>query len=387
MKVNVANVRQFWVRLADRFLIWENWPLSIKYILLSPVWIWYCIKSRCVWFFTSSNPTLMFGGFEGEGKKEMYAQLPADAYPRTVFVSPGDYFIRVRQYFDNGTLNFPVAVKPDIGMSGLMFRKISNIDDLRKYHEAMAVDYIIQAYVDYPLEVSVFYYRYPGERKGHVTGIVKKEGLSVVGDGSSTLLQLIKADARVSKRMREMRCKHSDKLNTIIAKGETFVLSDALNLSRGGKLTSLEHEIDDQLRNVFDTIADHAGQFYYGRYDVKCSSIRDLKTFKNFSILEFNGAGADPHHVYGGGRTFGQALSVILAHWKVLYKISMVNRKLGVKAWTFFEGLKHMWWSHWHFKSLTKLDYQFNLLREEVSTPVEYLDLKVRQTSNDPRLA
>ena len=74
---------------------------------------------------------------------------------------------------------------------GLMFRKIGSFGELYDYHRRMTLDYLIQEFVDYPLEVSVFYYRFPGAAKGHITGFIKKECLSVTGDGTSTLLQLI----------------------------------------------------------------------------------------------------------------------------------------------------------------------------------------------------
>jgi hypothetical protein len=383
MSSKTAKMRQTF----DSFTNWENWPLCIKYILLSPIWIWLCIKSRSVWFFTSSNPTITFGGFEGEAKKEMYRQLPMTSYPATLYISCNESFKELNRKLNTGLFTFPLAAKPDVGMSGLMFRKISSIEDLRKYHAAMKVDYILQAYIDYPIEISVFYVRYPGEKNGKVTGVVKKEGLSIKGDGVHNLLQLIQKDPRTRKRLQELKCKHRDDLEKVIPAGFTFPLSDALNLSRGGKLVTLEHEIDERLTGAFDKIADYAGHFYYGRYDVKCLSLEDLKNFKNFCILEFNGAGADPHHVYGGNKTFLEALRVILMHWKVLYEISAINRKAGVRRWTFIKGVKHMWWSHWHFKRLTKLDAEFNLRNERKAPARESQEIELVANRNGARLA
>ena len=101
--------------------------------------------------------------------------------------------------------------------------------------------------------------------------------------------------------------------------GEIYILSYALNLSRGGKLVSLAHEKDDRLLKVFDELSHYTKYFYYGRYDIKCSSIEDLKEGKNFSILEYNGSGAEPHHAYGNGNTLWQAHKIFLHHWKILY--------------------------------------------------------------------
>ncbi|MEO5783202.1 MAG: hypothetical protein ABIQ07_08030, partial [Ginsengibacter sp.] len=60
-------MNQFFKRIAD----WERWPFKVLYAPISPVWLWYIIRSGSVWFFTPSNPKLTFGGMEGEPKQEM----------------------------------------------------------------------------------------------------------------------------------------------------------------------------------------------------------------------------------------------------------------------------------------------------------------------------
>ena len=75
-------------KIIYRIAHWETWHYLAKYIPISPAWLWYCMRSGSLWFFTPSNPTLTFGGFEGESKKEMYDQLPPGSYPKTVYISP-----------------------------------------------------------------------------------------------------------------------------------------------------------------------------------------------------------------------------------------------------------------------------------------------------------
>jgi len=58
-----------WNRFQETLFNWELWPFALRYALISPVWLWYCIRSGSAWFFTPSNPTLTFGGFEGEAKE------------------------------------------------------------------------------------------------------------------------------------------------------------------------------------------------------------------------------------------------------------------------------------------------------------------------------
>jgi hypothetical protein len=321
--------------------------------------MWHCLRAGSWWFFTTSNPTLTFGGFEGEGKKEMYGQLPLSSYPRSIYISPSLSFTEAVKLVTANNYEYPFIVKPDVGMMGYMFRKIENADQLKHYHKKMLVDYIVQELIRYPLEVSVFYYRFPNEQKGTITGFLRKEFLEVTGDGKSTLWQLMLQYSRISFRLEEMRLKHENRLNDIISEGEKFCLSYALNLTRGGKLVSLSHEKDERLLKVFDDLSHYAKHFYYGRYDIKCASVEDLKEGKNFSILEFNGSGAAPHHVYGAGNTLFQACKIVAQHWNVLYKISKYNHKNGMRYWRFSKGWKFFVDAKKHFKMLKQLDADF----------------------------
>lgn len=348
------KVNDFFARIYK----WETWHYLAKYIPIMPAWLWYCLRSGSFWFFTPSNPTLTFGGFEGESKKEMYDQLPPGSYPRTIMVSHQLPVKEAEELVIEHEFVYPFAVKPDVGMMGFMFRTISSREEFLQYHEMMPTDYLVQEYIAYPLELSVFYYRFPDKAKGQITGFIRKEFLSVKGDGNTTLGELINQYGRARFRLEEMRSKHRDKLDHIIPNGETYYLSHALNLSRGGKLVSMAHEKDDRLLKVFDDLSHYTRHFYYGRYDIKCASIEDLKQGMNFSILEYNGCGAEPHHIYGNGNTLFEAYRIILQHWKVLYNISRYNEKQGVDCWEFSKGYHFLRNAKKHFRQLKQLDLQ-----------------------------
>jgi hypothetical protein len=241
-------------------------------------------------------------------------------------------------------------------MKGILFRKIDNYEQLQKYHEKIPVEYIVQDLVSLPVEVSVFYYRYPWENKGVVSGFIDKELLQVTGDGALNLRQLVERHPRAKYRMEEMEHRHGHRFERILPEGEVFYLSYAGNHNRGAHFTNLHKEIDQKLQDVFDELSLYAGKFYYGRYDIKTSSIEDLKNGKNFVILEFNGCGAEPNHIYDCGMSLWKAYGIILHHWKVLSKISRYNHKNGVPYWSFMRGYRFLRESKRHFKLIEKFD-------------------------------
>jgi hypothetical protein len=180
--------------------------------------------------------------------------------------------------------------------------------------------------------------------------------MHVFGDGQSSLLQLIEQHPKAKHRIDELLSWHNERLTRVIPKGEKFYLTLAANLNRGGNFINLHNEIDEKLHQVFDQLNLYSKHFYYGRYDLKASSLEDLKAGKNFLILEYNGSGAEPNHVYNSGYSLRAAHKEILKHWKVLYQISTLNHKKGFPRWSFLQGWRFLRQAKRHFAALEKAD-------------------------------
>lgn len=286
----------------------------------------------------------------------MYDQLPPAHVPRTIYIMHDLPVEEMLNRVEAAGFRYPFIVKPDVGMKGILFRKIESEEQLRKYHERIPVEYIVQDLIERPVELSVFYFRYPPEDKGTVSGFIHKELLQVVGDGSSTLKELTENHPRARHRMEEMEHRHGHRFDRVIPKEEIFYLSYAGNHNRGAHFTNLHKEIDEDLHRVFDELSHYNGKFYYGRYDIKTTSIEDLKRGKNFEILEFNGCGAEPNHIYDCGMSLFAAYREILRHWKALYRISKYNHRNGTPYWPFKRGYRFLKESRKHFRLLEKFD-------------------------------
>jgi hypothetical protein len=335
---------------------WEAWPFKLLYAPISFFWIWYIIKSRYVWFFTSSNPKITFGGMEGEPKKEMYDLLPAHLYPATCNVLPHEDFSILQDRLVKSNILYPLIVKPEVGCQGILLRKIDDEQAFLNYHSQMPWEYVAQNLVTYPMEVSVFYIRHPKSTKGMITGFLHKMPLQVIGDGNQSLSSLIKHHHKGAGRVEELFTKHKDNWDKVLPAGEKYMLSYAANHNRGAHFIDLKDHIDDQLITIFDEISIGINDFFYGRYDIMCNSIAELKDGKNFTILEFNGCGAEPNHFYDTGYTLLGAYQEILKHWKALYEISKYNRQQGIFPWPFLKGKIFLQSAREHIVEMKKVD-------------------------------
>ncbi len=327
-------MKQFFEKITN----WEKWPFNLIYLPLSFLWVYYMLRSRAVWFFTPSNPTITFGGLEGEGKKEMYEQLPTTTYPKTIYIQPSISYEKALQKISTAGFDYPFVVKPENGMMGLLFRIIENEVQLKKYHSISPVEYIVQEFSDYPVEVSVFYYRYPWKQNGTVSGFIMKEYMQVKGDGITTLKALIAAHPKAKLKPEEMAAKHSENFETILSNDEIYFLSLAGNHNRGARFINLHKEIDQDITDVMDSLSTDENKFYYGRFDIKAKSIADLKRGVHFDILEYNGAGAEPNHIYDCGMSLWQAYGEITKHWKIMFEIAKYNNMNGYPYWKFSRG-------------------------------------------------
>ena len=305
-------------------------------------WLWYIIKSKAVWFFTPSNPKITFGGLEGEPKKEMYDLLPKELYPTTFTVLPHEDMAVIERKLLLNEISFPFIVKPEVGGQGILLRKINSVQELQHYHTLMPWEYIVQQLVEFPMEVSVFYIRHPKNTKGIITGFLHKIPLQVTGNGADTLEILVTQHPKGNQLKAALNKKHTERWTEVIPAGEKYMLSYAANHNRGAQFIDLKNEIDDKLVTLFDGISSTGNEFYYGRYDIMCTNVQDFKDGKNFTILEYNGCGAEPNHFYDTGYTLLGAYKEILRHWKALYEISKYNAGKGVKPWPLKKGIKFL---------------------------------------------
>lgn len=288
---------------------------------------------------------------EGEGKREMYDQLPEGTYPKTIYIHPSLTEAELTSQVLSA-LTYPFVVKPDVGMKGLWFERIDSLEELLQYHRAVPVEYVVQEWNDWPVEISIFYYRHPISDQGVVSGFIHKTLLQVCGDGRSTLLELIQQHPKASGRLEELSLRHASNFERILAAGEIYLLSYAANHNRGAFFYNLSDKINDKLLARFDQLSTQTG-FYYGRYDLKVKSIEDFWSGGEFSILGFNGCGAEPNHIYDCGMSLWQAYRVILQHWRALFEISRHNHRNGHRYWGLIRGIRFLRSSGQHFKKLS----------------------------------
>jgi hypothetical protein len=319
---------------------WEYWSFNTVYLPVFFYWLYLSLRARSFFFFSAANPSIKNGGFIMESKKAIYDLLPQQYYPQTLFftrhTSPAQLLAAVRA----SGLEYPMIAKPDIGMQGIGVKKISSDDELIQYLHHSRVHFLVQAWVGYEKEIGLFYCRMPGRAKGTITGIVEKEFLTVTGDGQSTLCELLMQHNRYILQLPALKKLYAAEWNSIVEKGTIKLLVPYGNHARGAKFIDRSAWADEALTDMIDMLCAQIPGFYFGRLDIRYDNLEDLKKGKNFSIIELNGAGSEPTHIYDPAHSIWYAWKEIIRHHHILLKISAANKKAGAQYLSFAEGRK-----------------------------------------------
>jgi hypothetical protein len=326
-----------------KLLNWEYWPFGILQAPLFFMWLVYGLRQRSLFYFSASNPAIPTGGMMGESKFGVLQLLPEEVRPASMLVQMPMPFEQLVADVARHGFQYPFVVKLDIGERGWMVRRIHTEAELSIYWQAMSafpLDFIVQKLVDLPLEFGVYYQRYPSKSSGHVTSITGKEFLFVVGDGVHTLQELILSNPRAKLQWSVLSLRFREELKQILPKDQKKELELIGNHCLGTKFLDTNHLITDQLHASFDRLSKQIPGFYFGRYDLRCASLADL-TQGRVQVMELNGCGAEPAHIYQPGASLWVAVQTLIRHWRTLYEISVENHQRGVPYLSLREAKKY----------------------------------------------
>jgi membrane protein DedA with SNARE-associated domain len=315
-----------WFRRKAR---WEFWPAWMAYIPVVPYILFQGIKHRSLTLFTAANPGIPSGGFVGESKSAILMNL--DRVPDFILVSKAlPKIMRIRaaiNFMTERGLSFPIVLKPDVGERGTGVAIVRNDQELASYLAVAEGDTIVQKFIS-GMEFGIFYYRFPGQSEGRIFSITEKRFPVVVGNGSSTITELVLGDERAVclSSLYLARIKRSPE--DIPAAGESVSLADLGSHCRGAVFLNGAAIETAALRPAVDSVVRRFSGFYFGRFDVRSESVEQFQR-GSFEVLELNGVSAEPTHIYDPSVTLQEAYRALFHQWRIAFEIGAMNRQQG----------------------------------------------------------
>lgn len=317
---------------------WRYWPKEILYFpLVIKVFIVGAIRTRRIFYFSAANPNVSLGGFASDSKFLIHKNIPIKYKPTTAFILKSDDFSNMilKMYHEN--IRFPLIVKPDIGEGGFLVKKINSKEELEIFHQNHDMDYLLQEFIDLPLEVSVLVHDATGQLE--ISSITERGYITFIGDGKSNIKQLITKNRNSKYRQRKIKRLLHNELTKVLCKDEVWKPITIGNWDYGATYTNRSNFISEEMTSSFQAINEQVNLFHYARYDIKCSSMEALAK-GDFIIIEINGVKGEPIHIYDLGTNLIYAYKEIFKHWNLIMDISIRNMKHGAKSTRFLPGMK-----------------------------------------------
>jgi hypothetical protein len=311
---------------------WEFWPAWAFYLPAVPWYAWLSVRYRGPTVWTAANPGIPAGGVVGESKADILSRLPRDWTVPTLPIPPGDPDPRVRSALaavaERGWA-YPLVLKPDAGQRGAGVKKCRDAPAVEAYLRANPDPVIAQPYHPGPFEAGIFYYRVPGEATGRIFSVTDKVFPVLVGDGRSTLEELIWAHPRYRMQASTFLTRHANEAARVLADGERFPLALAGNHCQGTLFRDGAHLVTPELERTIDAIARSFEGFYIGRFDVRYSSVNEFRQGRGFAVIELNGATSESTNLYDPSWPLWRAYRTLFAQLAILFRIGRENQRRG----------------------------------------------------------
>ena len=331
---------------------YEFWPPRIFYIPIALTWVALSMRHFGWSLPTVANPSFPEGGFVGESKSKILDLVQPEGrhwFARhTTFCRHADGgsaaadLPEAMEAIRTKGFSFPVVAKPDLGCRGVGVRLIKNETDLSYYlaNFPAGQTIVFQEFVPHEPEAGIFYIRIPGEADGFIFSITLKYFPRVVGDGRSTLRELIERDPRAGKIAHVYLPRHADRLDSVLAKGEIFRLNFAGSHSRGTIFRNGDEYITPEMTVAFDRVAKTIPEFYFGRFDVRFPDFEKLQKGEDFMIVEINGAAGEATSIWDSKTSLWGAYRKLISQFSLLFEIGARNRARGYRPlgiWRLFQ--------------------------------------------------
>lgn len=338
MKLGSWRSRRIAIGKLKRIVRWEFWPLAVFYFPVVCYVILLAIRYRSLTVFTCANPAIPAGGFVGESKHDIYSLL-ASSEENHQFVLRHrvlrgdlprlDKFAAAQTFIRANGLSFPVILKPDAGERGKDVAIIGSYAELERSLANINRDHIIQEFYD-GAEASVFYFRHPDSAQGEIFSITEKVFPTVVGDGVTSLEELILSDDRAVCLAEKYFEENRRALDRVPANGETVPIIRIGTHSRGAIFLDGDYLKTPELERAIDMICRRIKGFNFGRFDIRFSSIDEFRSGAGFKIIELNGVTSESTNIYDPRYSLVDAYRILFSQWRIAFKIGDENKRRGV---------------------------------------------------------
>lgn len=295
---------------------WSGWFFYLPFV---PYYIGLLLKYRGFHGVLRSNPAIELSGVFGERKSDVQKLIEDNLPEKQLRLRALPTDLEQAKALIEREFTFPVVVKPDSGLRGDDVQVLKSLDSPHKWSDDKS--WVAQEFCSFENEWGVFYIRDPYKDSGQIFSITQKVLPEVVGDGVSTLYQLVTTDRALRPRLKSLIGEGSSwDPEFVPRRGQKLRLSHRGSHSKGCLFLDgrklMSPQIERQLVEAFDRIP----KFYVGRVDIKFDSLGELAKGE-FKVVEINGSGAESTNFYDPQYSLWQRYKIVATQWRTIFEI------------------------------------------------------------------
>lgn len=315
---------------------WQHWWPVFKYTPVSCYILYLGVKYRCLTLFTATNPAVGEADLAPKTKNGLLNLFKHSdkivPHQKITYASDlREMLDSADQFMSNYKLTYPIVLKPDAAASNKSSEIIESRYEMQDYLEKASEDLIIQQYVE-GQQLEIYYYRFPGQERGSIFSMTKKELPSIGGDGQKTLEELILSNKTTVAFAQEFLEAHNDHLYDIPNAGEKRILADLGTYEKGAIFSDITDEVTANLTNSINEVSSSTGEFYFGSFDIIVQDYQSLSSGEGYKIVEVNGVKLRNNVIYDNEYSFFEGQRKLMKQWKLIFEIGLENQKRGGKA-------------------------------------------------------
>lgn len=337
-EISLPLLRRSLPRPTSLFEFWPDWAFYTPVVIH---WLAQALRYRSLTLPSAANPAITSGGLVGESKSSILDQVGESERSLiapyitlcTHPTDPGQDVAAAEAALAGAGLGYPLVAKPDIACNGVGVRVVGNREALSQYLATFprAEALLLQQLVELPGEAGVFYVREPGASAGRITSVTLKHVPFVVGDGLSTLRELVLADPRASS-LAWMYLPHlGARAAALVPPGQRVPLVFVGNHCKGSIFENGIRFATPALEAAIERLARAMPEFHFGRIDLRYDTPDDLAAATGLRIIEINGAGSEATHVWDPATRLVDAWRAQFQHYGAAFRIGAANRARGYR--------------------------------------------------------
>lgn len=333
-----------WEKLTDPTRMYNSFEFRTAWWFHIPMFIigiYWAIRLRKVNFFAAANPTLENGGLYNYSKFAAQNHFPKVNLPASCLIHSNEDIRLILEKARTQQILFPFIIKPDKGERGKGVKLISNRNELEKYLlDQPREDYLIQEFIEKSQEYGVFFVKNPVTGEFSIPSLTKKISLQVIGDGVSTISELIQNHPRASRYQSLIHLQDPD---FIPSRNEIFKLSPMGNHCKGAVFLDYSTHLSVEMTTAFVRIFEPVEGINYGRLDVKVDDMKELSDPEKVIILEVNGANAEPIQMYSPEKNYREGLKTLNTYFQYMANMAELNLTWQNRKYSKRDTLRSLW--------------------------------------------